>query len=268
MPTLSEILRDPNYINANEATKRAIFERYAPQDQNYTSANEATQAAIQQRFGLGGGAVAPTPAPEGGFIPAVKRGFYQTGVLLGDVLPAMAARAVGADEYAEKQWKEAAATQQKIQREMPAAVPSYTDVKSLGDAWTYAKEAVGESIASLLPAILTGGLAGVAGRGATIAAKEAAERVLLAEAAKRGPPTKAAIDAATAAGVKAAQREALKYQAKKTLAQPLHSAGLMQRWMLLCLLLCLLKYVRQVSPKNRSWGRGTSASPRVLARAS
>lgn len=155
----------------------------------------------------------PAPAPEGGFVPAVKRGFYQTGVLLGDVLPAMAARAVGADEYAEKQWKEAAATQEKIQREMPAAVPSYTDIKGLGDAWTYAKEAVGESIASILPAILTGGLAGVAGRGATIAAKEAAERVLLAEAAKRGPPTKAAIDAATAAGVKAAQREALKYQA-------------------------------------------------------
>jgi len=163
--------------------------------------------------GLSGSVSAPPPPPEGGFVPAVKRGFYQTGVLLGDVLPAMAARAVGAGEYAEKQWKEAAATQQKIQREMPAAVPSYTDVKSLGDAWTYAKEAVGESIASLLPAILTGGLAGVAGRGATIAAKEAAERVLLAEAAKMGPPTKAAIDAATAAGVKAAQREALKYQA-------------------------------------------------------
>ena len=163
--------------------------------------------------GLSGPVSAPPPPPEGGFIPAVKRGFYQTGMLLGDVLPAMAARAVGADEYAEKQWKEAAATQQKIQREMPAAVPSYTDVKSLGDAWTYAKEAVGESIASILPSIVTGGIAGIAGRGATIAAKEAAERVLLAEAAKMGPPTKAAIDAATAAGVKAAQREALKYQA-------------------------------------------------------
>lgn len=163
--------------------------------------------------GLSGPVSAPPPPPEGGFIPAVKRGFYQTGMLLGDVLPAMAARAIGADEYAEKQWKEAAATQEKIQREMPAAVPSYTDVKSLGDAWTYAKEAVGESIASLLPSIVTGGIAGVAGRGATIAAREAAERVLLAEAAKRGPPTKAAIDAATAAGVKAAQREALKYQA-------------------------------------------------------
>jgi len=53
MSSLQEILRDPNYINANEATKRAIFERYAPLDQNYTGANDATQAAIRQRFGIG-----------------------------------------------------------------------------------------------------------------------------------------------------------------------------------------------------------------------
>ena len=182
---------------------------------------DAVQARAQREFnkrvtGLDGGrGAAPTqpPAPEGGFMPAVKRGFYQTGILLGDVLPAMAGRAVGADEFAERQWKEAAETQAKIQREMPAAVPSYKDINSFGDAWMYAKEAVGESIASILPSILTGGIAGIAGRGATVAAKEVAERVLLAEAMKAGPPTKAVIDAATAAGVKAAQREALKYQA-------------------------------------------------------
>jgi hypothetical protein len=65
MPTLSEILRDPNYINANEATKRAIFERHAPLDQNYTGANEATQFAIRQRFGVEGfGAPVASPPPE------------------------------------------------------------------------------------------------------------------------------------------------------------------------------------------------------------
>ncbi len=53
MPTLQEILRDPNYVNANPATKKAIFERWAPSDQNYSSANQATQAAIRQRFGVG-----------------------------------------------------------------------------------------------------------------------------------------------------------------------------------------------------------------------
>ncbi|NDG33438.1 hypothetical protein EB118_25710, partial [bacterium] len=60
MPTLLEILRDPNYINANPATKQAIFDKYAPQDTNYTEANDATKAAIRQRFGLG--AAAPEPA--------------------------------------------------------------------------------------------------------------------------------------------------------------------------------------------------------------
>ena len=53
MPTLLEILSDPNYVNANQATKEAIFNKYAGQDENYTGANEATQAAIRQKFGIG-----------------------------------------------------------------------------------------------------------------------------------------------------------------------------------------------------------------------
>jgi len=52
MPSLQEILRDPNYINANPETKQAIFERWSPQDQNYAGANDATKQAIRQRFGL------------------------------------------------------------------------------------------------------------------------------------------------------------------------------------------------------------------------
>ena len=52
MPSLREILNDPNYTNANQATKEAIFNKYAPQDKDYTGANEATQQAIKQRFGL------------------------------------------------------------------------------------------------------------------------------------------------------------------------------------------------------------------------
>ena len=53
MPSLSEILNDPNYTNANAATKEAIFNRFAPQDPNFSGANEATQEAIRQRFGVG-----------------------------------------------------------------------------------------------------------------------------------------------------------------------------------------------------------------------
>lgn len=50
--SLAEVLNDPNYQNANPATKQAIFDRYAPQDPNYTNANSATQAAIRTKFGL------------------------------------------------------------------------------------------------------------------------------------------------------------------------------------------------------------------------
>ena len=32
--SLADILQDPNYVNANEATKKAIFDKYAPLDQN------------------------------------------------------------------------------------------------------------------------------------------------------------------------------------------------------------------------------------------
>ena len=63
MPTLREILADPNYINANPATKEAIFNKYAPLDSNYTQANEATQEAIRQRFGLDVGGFGFTETP-------------------------------------------------------------------------------------------------------------------------------------------------------------------------------------------------------------
>ena len=51
-PSLSEVLQDPNYINANAATKAAIFDKLAPLDSNYTSANPETQNAIRSKFGL------------------------------------------------------------------------------------------------------------------------------------------------------------------------------------------------------------------------
>ena len=52
MPNLMEILNDPNYVNANEATKQAIFNKYSALDTNFTKANEATQDAIRQKFGV------------------------------------------------------------------------------------------------------------------------------------------------------------------------------------------------------------------------
>jgi len=49
---LMEVLKDPNYINANEATKKAIFDKYSATDKNYTDANDATKTAIRQKFGV------------------------------------------------------------------------------------------------------------------------------------------------------------------------------------------------------------------------
>jgi hypothetical protein len=52
MPSLKEILQDPNYVNANEATKQVIFDKFASQDENYTLANSATKDAIRSKFGI------------------------------------------------------------------------------------------------------------------------------------------------------------------------------------------------------------------------
>jgi hypothetical protein len=52
MSNLLEIFQDPNYVNANPATKAAIFDKYAPLDSNYSSANPETQNAIRTKFGV------------------------------------------------------------------------------------------------------------------------------------------------------------------------------------------------------------------------
>lgn len=161
------------------------------------------------------------PEPATGFssfVPAVKRGALGLQSLVGDVLPAMAGRVgekigiQGAGDYATKQMQEAQEAQQYIQQMYPSAVPSYTNIKSGGDFLTYVVESVGELIPSILPSIFTGGAAGVIGRGAVVAAKQAAEKAAVAGAAK-GLTEKEIKDLATQAGVDAAKRTALKYQA-------------------------------------------------------
>ena len=52
MANLSSILTDPNYVNANPATKQAIFDKFSVQDPNFTNANPDTQNAIRERFGV------------------------------------------------------------------------------------------------------------------------------------------------------------------------------------------------------------------------
>lgn len=59
MADLSSILNDPNYVNANPATKAAIFDKFSALDKNFTGANPETQQAIRVKFG-----VVPAAAPE------------------------------------------------------------------------------------------------------------------------------------------------------------------------------------------------------------
>jgi hypothetical protein len=52
MPNPLDILKDPNYVKANTATKQAIFDRRVATLPEYRNANSATQADIRRRFGL------------------------------------------------------------------------------------------------------------------------------------------------------------------------------------------------------------------------
>lgn len=68
MPTLLEIKQNPSFINANAETKKAIFEKWAPQDPMYTKANQETQAAIRQKLGV----EVEVPKPRADAIPAPR----------------------------------------------------------------------------------------------------------------------------------------------------------------------------------------------------
>jgi hypothetical protein len=63
MADLAAVLTDPNFVNANPATKQAIFDKWAPQDPNFANANPATQQAIMQKFGLGAPALPTSLQP-------------------------------------------------------------------------------------------------------------------------------------------------------------------------------------------------------------
>jgi len=66
--TLADVLKDPNYVNANAATKAAIFDKFSAKDTNYTSANDATKLAIRTKFGVEAPTLTPV-APAADAIP-------------------------------------------------------------------------------------------------------------------------------------------------------------------------------------------------------
>jgi hypothetical protein len=178
---------------------------------------------------------APAPEPKTGFIPSVIRGGKQLGSLVGDVLPAMAAKAVGKDEYAAKQMEEYAATQKEIQEKYPSRVPSYKDIKSVGDAIDYAVESVGELIPSIIPGLITGGVGGVAARGLTVgaqtAAKEAAKKELMKDSVQAAIKSgayggqKETLAAINTLAKEAAEKAAVKYVQRGQIAGAAVSSG-------------------------------------------
>jgi len=137
----------------------------------------------------------------------VVRGAKQTGSLLADVLPALAASAVGADEYAARQMQEAAETQKEIDQKYAPRYGSYKDVEGLGDVIPFAAETIAEQLPNLATALIPGvggaaiGARTVAGRALPAIAESVAKRQMTEEAAKK--LTQRAVGMAATKGSKA-----------------------------------------------------------------
>jgi hypothetical protein len=109
---------------------------------------------------------------------SLKRGFRQTSSLVGDVIPAVALSAFGFDEAAERQMEEARASQEYIQRNLPAQFPSFRDVQWTNplDVGKFVVEAMGENATNLIPVL---GLGATGTKvGANIASKKAFENLV------------------------------------------------------------------------------------------
>ena len=78
------------------------------------------------------------------FTRGVERGYERAKSTFGDVLPAMVGSAFGADEYAKRQMEEARASQEALERRLPAMYKSYKDIGGLKDFLGYAAETLGE----------------------------------------------------------------------------------------------------------------------------
>jgi hypothetical protein len=146
------------------------------------------------------------------------RAGQQTASLIADVLPAMAAKAVGNEDYFKKQMSEAQAVMERVKRDYPSRVPSYKNVNDLGSAATYVLESVMEGVVTTAPTLLMGGAAGVAARASAKAAMDAAIKKELAEQATKGVFGAEAIAAAQSAASRAGLAVAAKYTTPAILA--------------------------------------------------
>jgi len=120
---------------------------------------------------------------------AFTRGTKQLGSTFGDIIPAMAGKALGFDEYAQRQMAEAKATQNEIDKYYAPQYKGLEDVKGITDAPGFVLETIVEQIPNILTSLIPGvGLEAIAARTAAngIAknlAVQAVEKGLAGEAA-------------------------------------------------------------------------------------
>ena len=112
-----------------------------------------------------------------------SRGTERIKSAFGDVIPAMVGDALGFDEYAAKQMKEAQASQELVNRKYRAELQSYKDVQGIGDAIKFGIETVSEQIPNLATMVVPGiGAGQIARVGASkLAATELAKRQATAQ---------------------------------------------------------------------------------------
>ena len=96
----------------------------------------------------------PPATPELGLIDTfgggVSRGLSRLGSTFTDIIPAMVGSAVGADEYAQEQFAEAAEKQRISELLNPTQFASYKDVEGIGDFTRFVGETIGEQVGCLL----------------------------------------------------------------------------------------------------------------------
>ena len=120
---------------------------------------------------------------------ALTRGTKQLGSTFGDIIPAMGAKALGFDEYAQQQMGEAKRTEQEIEAKYSPQYKSLSDVKGPSDYLGFGIETFVENIPNIVTSLIPGvGLEAVAGRTALTGTAKA----LLAEATAKGLATDAA----------------------------------------------------------------------------
>lgn len=114
---------------------------------------------------------------------SLTRGTKRLGSTFGDIIPAMGAKALGFDEYAQRQLGEAKATEEEIAKYYAPQYESTKDVKSIFDAPGFALETVIEQIPNIATSLIPGvGAGAIAARtGLTSVGKS-----LIAQGAERG----------------------------------------------------------------------------------